>query len=89
MGYNDQIDRGLICAHFLYLPFTIVCLIDVLNQAVEEKAYYISLSIDVLYQAVELKAYYISLSIDVLYQAVEGKAYHISLYFCFKFQRNG
>ena len=68
MGYYDQIDRGLIYAHFLYLPFTIVCSIDVLYQAVEGKAYLISLSIDVLYQAVEGKAYYISLYFFIKFQ---------------------
>jgi hypothetical protein len=68
MVYYDQIDRGLICAHFLYLPFTIICSIDLLNQAVEGKAYHISLSTDVLYQAVAGKAYHISLYFVIKFQ---------------------
>ena len=43
MGYYDQTDRGPIYAHFSNLPFTIVCSVDVLYQAVEGKAYHRSL----------------------------------------------
>jgi hypothetical protein len=43
MSYCNQIDRGHIYVHFYNLPFTIVCSVDVLYQAVEGKAYYISL----------------------------------------------